>query len=132
MGLADKLSRGETRASVNDNKKTLKGERLKERRWNKHAKMENDTQIWVHDNGEKRKISKVEERRAICISEHERLSHRSAECVYQELKRTMYWPGIKATGENAVKDCEICAIYNRKRKQSSESLLLHTNWKGLP
>lgn len=30
----------------------------------------------------------------------------------------MYWPGIKATIENVIKECEICEMNKRKRKNS--------------
>lgn len=36
---------------------------------------------------------------------HKQLEHRSVEAVYYELKKKWYWPGIKKTIENELRQC---------------------------
>ncbi|KAM0678804.1 hypothetical protein BDAP_000589, partial [Binucleata daphniae] len=40
--------------------------------------------------------------------------------ISNKLRKTNYWPGIKKTIENVIKECEVCHIYNRKPKRQPE------------
>lgn len=117
MGKADELSRG---IDGDDPHRSQKSEEIKQRKWNKHVFEKDGCEYWKFDGGEVRKIPIVEERKSLCKRYHEELLHRGYEPVYYEMKKEFYWPGIRKTICNVIKECEICEINNRKNKEPPE------------
>lgn len=117
MGKADELSRG---IDVNSKIKTERGIKIANSKFKKHVEKIDDCEFWKFDNGIIRKMPPVDERKKLCIMYHEDLLHRSYEAVYQEMKKKFYWPGIKATIIHCIKACEVCQMYNRKKRNAPE------------
>ncbi|KAM0676517.1 hypothetical protein COBT_004260, partial [Conglomerata obtusa] len=46
---------------------------------NKHVLKEDNKEYWISDNGLKREMPKIEDRKKIAIEIHERLNHRGCE-----------------------------------------------------
>ncbi|KAM0684985.1 hypothetical protein COBT_003805 [Conglomerata obtusa] len=77
---------------------------------------EGNKEFWISDNGLKREMPEINERKELVVNIHEKSNHRGIESVYYELKKEYYWIGMKKTIENVIKKCETCAQINRKNK----------------
>ena len=115
MGKADELSREEC---VKRNKIEERTTKMINTKYQKHVKIVDGIKYWQFNDDKCVKLPEVEERKDICVREHEKLQHRGAECVYYSLKQRMYWPGIKATIEKVVKQCAVCQENNRKKRNA--------------
>lgn len=92
------------------------GEKLLQAKINKHVLKENGKEYWISDNGKKREMPEVEQRKQLVIAAHKESNHRGVEAVYYKIKQNMYWVGMKKTIENVIHQCELCNQINRKKK----------------
>lgn len=100
--------------------KKERGDKLKEGKWNKRVKIVDGKEIWTFDNGKTAQIPPIEERKLLIQNIHDKLGHRGIESIYYQIKGEYYWPGIKETIKNVIKQCEVCQINNRKCTGGSE------------
>lgn len=112
----DALSRIHEEKTVGEKKKE-RAEKIVEGKINKHLLREDGKEYWISDNGLKREMPSVEVRKQLVVETHERLQHRGLCSVYYELKKNLYWIGMKKTVENVCKKCVVCIQGNRKNKQ---------------
>lgn len=99
---------------------TEKGKRILEGKLNKHVVVENDKSYWISDNGLKREMPEIDKRKELVEETHVKLLHRGIDACYYEMKKTLYWVGMKKTIENVIKNCGVCCRYNRKNSGGSE------------
>lgn len=89
---------------------------MKQAKLEKHLIEVEERQFWRFGSGIIREIPNIEKRKQIIEEVHKKLLHREIEPVYYKLKERHYWPGIKREIEEIIKKCQICNIYNRKKK----------------
>ncbi|KAM0677214.1 hypothetical protein BDAP_002225 [Binucleata daphniae] len=97
-----------------------RSKKMKERVWNKHVRIDEGQEFWQFDNGKVAKIPSIDERKEFCKKTHEEELHRTTKYVYYKLQNYYYWPGMKKTIKNVIKNCDVCQIVNRKNKQAAE------------
>lgn len=93
---------------------------MRRKKWDKHVRLENGKEIWVHDNGEARYIPKSNKKHELIVSIHENLANMASKYVYQEYKQNYYWHRMKEEIADAIKACGKCRKFNRKKRQKTE------------
>lgn len=115
----DALSRIYEERNERENKKK-KGDSIKAAKAKKHITEEDGKKYWTFDDGERREIPEDTIKEALVEQVHEKLNHRSMEAVYYNLKKTYYWPGMKAYIREQLRKCGICETNNRKKSGGSD------------
>ena len=98
----------------------VKSKKTKEVKQKMQTLKKDGKEYWQFSNGKIVEMPKVELRKQLVVDTHAKLGHRGRDAVHYEMKDKWYWPGMKATIVNVIKECEMCQINNRKKFGGSE------------